>query len=70
MIRVDPVKIFVQRPSALKLLKAKKGQLVLDVGCGDGIISRLIAKEGAKVVGIDPSKKQIGVAQSLEKKNL
>jgi len=68
MIRVDPVKIFVQRPSAVKLLKPKKEQLVLDIGCGDGIISRLIAKEGANVVGIDPSERQIGVAQVFEKK--
>jgi SAM-dependent methyltransferase len=36
---------------------------VLDLGCGDGQISRLLATEGAsKVVGVDPTWNQIRVA--------
>ncbi|MGH9132434.1 MAG: class I SAM-dependent methyltransferase [Ilumatobacteraceae bacterium] len=35
---------------------------VLDVGCGDGQISRLLATAGARVVGIDPTWNQIRVA--------
>ncbi len=35
---------------------------VLDVGCGDGQISRLVAADGASVVGIDPTWNQIRVA--------
>ncbi|MFA5763494.1 MAG: methyltransferase domain-containing protein [archaeon] len=69
MIRVDPVKIFVQRPSAIKLLGIIKDKKILDIGCGDGIISRMIAQNGAKVIGIDPSEKQIFVAQNEEQKN-
>jgi len=68
MIRVDPIKIFVQRPCALSLLGNIKGKSVLDVGCGDGIISRMLAKEGASVVGFDPSEKLIASAQSDEEK--
>ncbi len=30
-----------------------KGQAVLDVGCGDGVLSHLLAKKGLRVSGID-----------------
>lgn len=35
---------------------------ILDVGCGDGQISRLVAASGARVVGMDPTWNQISVA--------
>lgn len=35
---------------------------ILDIGCGDGQISRLMAASGAQVVGIDPTWNQISVA--------
>ncbi len=35
---------------------------VLDVGCGDGQVSRLAAKMGAQVVGIDPTWNCVSVA--------
>ncbi len=35
---------------------------VLDVGCGDGQISRALARAGATVVGLDPTWNQIRVA--------
>ena len=37
-------------------------QRVLDVGCGDGQISRLAARLGAQVVGIDPTWNCVSVA--------
>ena len=37
-------------------------QRVLDVGCGDGQVSRLAAKLGAQVVGIDPTWNCVSVA--------
>ena len=36
---------------------------ILDIGCGDGQISRMMASVGAHVVGIDPTWNQIRVAQ-------
>jgi SAM-dependent methyltransferase len=35
---------------------------VLDIGCGDGQIARMLADRGATVVGIDPTWNQISVA--------
>lgn len=46
-----------------RVLKDLQGKRVLDVGCGDGINSVLLAKLGANVTGIDISPKAIDLAQ-------
>jgi len=42
------------------------GGHVLDVGCGEGILTRAIAVRGATVVGLDPTLRLITHAQSAE----
>ena len=42
------------------------GKQVLDVGCGDGHVARLITKAGGHVVGIDPTPKQLERARAKE----
>jgi 2-polyprenyl-6-hydroxyphenyl methylase/3-demethylubiquinone-9 3-methyltransferase len=39
------------------------GKVVLDVGCGGGILTEAMAHDGAKVTGIDLSDKALGVAR-------
>jgi 2-polyprenyl-6-hydroxyphenyl methylase / 3-demethylubiquinone-9 3-methyltransferase len=40
-----------------------RGKMVLDVGCGGGILAEAMATQGARVTGIDLSDKALGVAQ-------
>jgi 2-polyprenyl-6-hydroxyphenyl methylase/3-demethylubiquinone-9 3-methyltransferase len=44
-----------------------KGLRILDVGCGGGLLCEPLARLGADVVGIDPVKENIEVAQSHAK---
>ena len=37
----------------LELLGNIKGKKVIDLGCGDGALSGLLAKKGAEVTGVD-----------------
>jgi 2-polyprenyl-6-hydroxyphenyl methylase / 3-demethylubiquinone-9 3-methyltransferase len=39
------------------------GKAVLDVGCGGGILTEAMARDGARVTGIDLSDKALGVAR-------
>ena len=45
------------------------GARVLDIGCGNGRITRLIAGLGAHVIGIDPGQSQLEKARALEPVN-
>lgn len=56
----------VVHPNLLRMLGDMKGKHVLDLGCGQGIFSRLLADNGANVIGVDLGKELIDIA---EKKN-
>jgi len=47
----------------LSLIGNVKNQVVLDLGCGTGRYCKLLAKRGAKVIGIDPSTKMLEYAK-------
>ena len=53
----------------LKLLGNLKGKKVLEIGCGGAQCGIAMAKQGAKVIGIDISKEQLKFAENLAKKN-
>ncbi|MEW6376533.1 MAG: class I SAM-dependent methyltransferase [Thermodesulfobacteriota bacterium] len=48
---------YVMRPSILSLLGNINGLNILDAGCGNGYLSRYLARMGANVIGVDFSKK-------------
>lgn len=66
LVEVDPSKKFVQYPSALRLLGDVSQKAILDVGCGNGIFARELARRGAAVTGYDISAGQIAIAQKAE----
>lgn len=49
---------------ALDWLAPKAHERILDLGCGDGLLSERIAAAGARVVGIDASAEMISVARA------
>ena len=58
----------LNNPAAFELIGNIKGLTVLDLGCGEGYNTRILARKGAKVTGIDFSPKQIELALQEEKK--
>jgi SAM-dependent methyltransferase len=50
--------------AALDLLDPKLGERILDVGCGEGTLTRKIAERGATVLGIDNSPEMVAAARA------
>lgn len=48
-----------------ELIKPYNGQLILDVGCGDGRFCYEIKKENVKIIGLDFSQKAINFAKAF-----
>ncbi len=47
----------------LQLLDAQPGELILDLGCGDGVLTEKIADYGCAVIGVDSSFSQLKAAK-------
>jgi SAM-dependent methyltransferase len=52
------------RALCLGLIRLIRGQRILDLGCGNGRLSILLAQSGNAVIGIDNSEEQIRLARS------
>ena len=49
--------------AALRLLDPQPGELILDLGCGDGTLTARIAEAGARVIGLDSSPEMVEAAR-------
>jgi SAM-dependent methyltransferase len=54
----------VAREDTLKLLGSVEGKRILDLGCGTGHNAIALARQGAKVIGVDESSDQIADARA------
>jgi SAM-dependent methyltransferase len=50
--------------AALALLDPRPGELILDIGCGDGTLTQQIIQGGASVIGLDASPDMVEAARS------
>jgi SAM-dependent methyltransferase len=51
--------------AALALLDPRPGETILDLGCGDGVLTKRIAEAGAQVLGVDASDTMLAAAREL-----
>lgn len=58
----------LNNPAMFELLGDIHGKRILDLGCGEGYNSRIMARKGAKIIGVDFSEKMIDFAIQQEKK--
>ena len=57
-------------PNLIRLLNVKKGEVVLDLACGQGFFTRAINKLGGWAIGIDISPELIRIAQKNSPKEI
>jgi SAM-dependent methyltransferase len=63
VVETKPHNAFYERPATLSLLPPVAGKKVLDAGCGPGIYSEILIKNGANVVALDASSKMVELAK-------
>ncbi len=56
--------VYKKNSDVLQESVALEGKLVLDIGCGDGALARLMAGQGAHVIGIETSPVQLAKARA------
>lgn len=65
--RLDPFRTELTDRAVLRAVGKCGDKQVLDAGCGEGYLARLMAKRGARVVGVDSSERLISAAQETER---
>lgn len=62
----DTTRQYMLNPALFALLGDVNGQHILDAGCGQGYLCRLLAKRGATMTGIEPAETWYTYAQKRE----
>lgn len=57
------LKLTVLHPEILRLTGDLRGKRILDFGCGDGELTHELALRGGNILGVDKSKRIIGIAK-------
>jgi 2-polyprenyl-3-methyl-5-hydroxy-6-metoxy-1,4-benzoquinol methylase len=65
----DLYREYFNNPAFFDFIGDLSGKTVLDAGCGEGYNTRILAKQGVNITGIDISEEQIKCARKLEKKD-
>ncbi|MDQ7779102.1 MAG: methyltransferase domain-containing protein [Planctomycetota bacterium] len=58
---------YMNSPAMFRMLGSVRGKKMLDLGCGEGYNSRILARRGARVTGVDFSRALIESARRQEK---
>jgi len=66
----DTYRDLYNNPAFFEFVGNLAGQLVLDAGCGEGYNTRLLARRGARMTGVDLSTKMIELARAEEEREL
>jgi len=59
----------MNNPATLRMVGNVKDKQLLDLSCGEGYNTRILAKKGARVIGVDFSKEMIKLARQREKRD-
>lgn len=51
-------------PNLLRLVAPQKGEIILDLACGQGFFSKAFVQAGARVIGVDGAREMISLARS------
>jgi SAM-dependent methyltransferase len=63
----DVAREWLNNPAFLAFIGDLNGRRVLDAGCGEGYNTRILARRGARVTGVDISERMIELAREAER---
>ena len=68
-MRKDYFRDEMNNPATLRMVGNVKDKQLLDLSCGEGYNTRILAKKGARVIGVDFSREMIKLARQREKRD-